>query len=158
MNDMNKNNTVLRFMTCGSVDDGKSTLIGRLLYDTKTILTDTLSQIEKTSKKKPILKLMPDCVFLTHIRMATSKLSVPCQKKRQQIRLSSMSQPVQRATLSQMANGSSIYLKFRRTKTQITRYDRKSRMGDEITPSQCCINGMQQSANRNLPSSFLDEA
>ena len=38
MNDMNKNNTVLRFMTCGSVDDGKSTLIGRLLYDTKTIL------------------------------------------------------------------------------------------------------------------------
>jgi len=51
---MNKitNNTVLRFMTCGSVDDGKSTVIGRLLFDTKTILTDTLSQIEKTSKKK----------------------------------------------------------------------------------------------------------
>ena len=46
------NNTVLRFMTCGSVDDGKSTVIGRLLFDTKTILTDTLSQIEKTSKKK----------------------------------------------------------------------------------------------------------
>ena len=52
MNDTNKNNTVLRFMTCGSVDDGKSTLIGRLLFDTKTILTDTLSQIEKTSKKR----------------------------------------------------------------------------------------------------------
>ena len=52
MNDTNLNNTVLRFMTCGSVDDGKSTLIGRLLYDTKTILTDTLNQIEKTSKKK----------------------------------------------------------------------------------------------------------
>ena len=46
------NDTVLRFMTCGSVDDGKSTVIGRLLFDTKTILTDTLSQIEKTSKKK----------------------------------------------------------------------------------------------------------
>jgi len=45
-------NNVLRFMTCGSVDDGKSTLIGRLLFDTKTILTDTLSQIEKTSKKR----------------------------------------------------------------------------------------------------------
>ena len=57
MNDMNKNNTVLRFMTCGSVDDGKSTLIGRLLYDTKTILTDTLSQIEKTSKKKGMTEL-----------------------------------------------------------------------------------------------------
>ena len=45
-------NNVLRFMTCGSVDDGKSTLIGRLLFDTKTILTDTLTQIEKTSKKR----------------------------------------------------------------------------------------------------------
>ena len=47
-----QNNNVLRFMTCGSVDDGKSTLIGRLLFDSKTILTDTLSQIEKTSKKR----------------------------------------------------------------------------------------------------------
>ena len=46
------NDTVLRFMTCGSVDDGKSTLIGRMLFDTKTILTDTLNQIEKTSKKR----------------------------------------------------------------------------------------------------------
>ena len=46
------NNNVLRFMTCGSVDDGKSTLIGRLLFDSKTILTDTLSQIERTSKKR----------------------------------------------------------------------------------------------------------
>lgn len=52
MNDTDKNNTVLRFLTCGSVDDGKSTLIGRLLFDTKTILTDTLSNIEKTSKKR----------------------------------------------------------------------------------------------------------
>jgi len=45
-------NGLLRFMTCGSVDDGKSTLIGRLLFDTKTILADTLTQIEKTSKKR----------------------------------------------------------------------------------------------------------
>jgi sulfate adenylyltransferase subunit 1 len=44
--------SLLRFMTCGSVDDGKSTLIGRLLYDTKAILADTLTQIEKTSKKR----------------------------------------------------------------------------------------------------------
>ena len=43
---------ILRFTTAGSVDDGKSTLIGRLLFDTKTILTDTLSQIKKTSKKR----------------------------------------------------------------------------------------------------------
>ena len=40
---------LLRFLTCGSVDDGKSTLIGRLLYDTKTILADTLTAIERTS-------------------------------------------------------------------------------------------------------------
>lgn len=43
---------LLRFLTCGSVDDGKSTLIGRLLYDTKTILADTLSAIERTSQKR----------------------------------------------------------------------------------------------------------
>jgi len=45
-------NGLLRFLTCGSVDDGKSTLIGRLLFDTKTILADTLAQIERTSQKR----------------------------------------------------------------------------------------------------------
>ena len=43
---------LLRLLTCGSVDDGKSTLIGRLLFDTKTILADTLNAIEKTSQKR----------------------------------------------------------------------------------------------------------
>ncbi|MBP7446269.1 MAG: sulfate adenylyltransferase, partial [Zoogloea sp.] len=43
---------LLRFLTCGSVDDGKSTLIGRLLFDTKTILADTLTAIERTSSKR----------------------------------------------------------------------------------------------------------
>ncbi len=52
MRDKNIQDSLLRFMTCGSVDDGKSTLIGRLLFDTKTILTDTLMQIEKTSRKR----------------------------------------------------------------------------------------------------------
>jgi sulfate adenylyltransferase subunit 1 len=48
-----KNNAgLLRFLTCGSVDDGKSTLIGRLLLDTKTILADTLSAIERTSHRR----------------------------------------------------------------------------------------------------------
>jgi bifunctional enzyme CysN/CysC len=42
---------LLRFLTCGSVDDGKSTLIGRLLYDTKLIFEDQLAGIEKDSKK-----------------------------------------------------------------------------------------------------------
>jgi sulfate adenylyltransferase subunit 1 len=45
-------NGLLRFLTCGSVDDGKSTLIGRLLYDTKTILADTLNAITRTSHKR----------------------------------------------------------------------------------------------------------
>jgi len=43
--------SLLRFITCGSVDDGKSTLIGRLLYDTKLIFDDQLSALEKDSKK-----------------------------------------------------------------------------------------------------------
>jgi sulfate adenylyltransferase subunit 1 len=43
---------VLRFLTAGSVDDGKSTLIGRLLYDTKAILADQLAAIERTSQKR----------------------------------------------------------------------------------------------------------
>ncbi|MDB5262365.1 MAG: sulfate adenylyltransferase, large subunit [Adhaeribacter sp.] len=43
---------LLRFITCGSVDDGKSTLIGRLLYDTKTIFEDQLLNIEKTSLQR----------------------------------------------------------------------------------------------------------
>lgn len=46
------NNQLLRFTTAGSVDDGKSTLIGRLLYDSKSIFEDQLEAIESTSKKK----------------------------------------------------------------------------------------------------------
>ena len=43
---------ILRFITAGSVDDGKSTLIGRLLYDSKSIMIDQLQAIEKQSKNK----------------------------------------------------------------------------------------------------------
>jgi bifunctional enzyme CysN/CysC len=43
--------SLLRFMTCGSVDDGKSTLIGRLLYESKMIFEDQLAAIEADSKK-----------------------------------------------------------------------------------------------------------
>jgi len=42
---------LLRFITCGSVDDGKSTLIGRLLYDTRQIFDDQLAALESDSKK-----------------------------------------------------------------------------------------------------------
>ncbi len=46
------NNQLLRFTTAGSVDDGKSTLIGRLLYDSKSIFEDQIAAVEKTSKRK----------------------------------------------------------------------------------------------------------
>jgi sulfate adenylyltransferase subunit 1 len=43
---------LLRFLTCGSVDDGKSTLIGRLLVDTRSVLADALWAIERTSRRR----------------------------------------------------------------------------------------------------------
>jgi bifunctional enzyme CysN/CysC len=43
--------SLLRFFTCGSVDDGKSTLIGRLLYDSKSVFEDQLGALDKDSKK-----------------------------------------------------------------------------------------------------------
>ncbi|QCI96004.1 sulfate adenylyltransferase subunit CysN [Novosphingobium sp. EMRT-2] len=46
-----RNKTMLRFITCGSVDDGKSTLIGRLLYDSKMIFEDQLAALEADSKR-----------------------------------------------------------------------------------------------------------
>lgn len=47
--DQHERKELLRFITCGSVDDGKSTLIGRLLYDSKMIYEDQLAKIEKDS-------------------------------------------------------------------------------------------------------------
>ncbi len=49
--DAQENKSFLRFLTCGSVDDGKSTLIGRLLYDSKLIFEDQLMALEADSKK-----------------------------------------------------------------------------------------------------------
>ena len=49
--DQHQNKSMLRFITCGSVDDGKSTLIGRLLYDSKMIFEDQLAALENDSKK-----------------------------------------------------------------------------------------------------------
>lgn len=48
---MQENKSLLRFLTCGSVDDGKSTLIGRLLFDANAIFEDQLAALEKASKK-----------------------------------------------------------------------------------------------------------
>ncbi len=49
--DTHENKSMLRFITCGSVDDGKSTLIGRLLFESKMIFDDQLSALESDSKR-----------------------------------------------------------------------------------------------------------
>ncbi|CAI7981122.1 Sulfate adenylyltransferase subunit 1 / Adenylyl-sulfate kinase [Frankia sp. Hr75.2] len=48
---LHEHKSMLRFITCGSVDDGKSTLIGRLLYDSKLVFSDHLAALEADSKK-----------------------------------------------------------------------------------------------------------
>jgi sulfate adenylyltransferase subunit 1 len=56
-----KDHRALRFLTAGSVDDGKSTLIGRLLYDSRAILADQLDTLEKRAAGQPIdLSLLTD--------------------------------------------------------------------------------------------------
>ena len=51
-NEKYMNMELLRFTTAGSVDDGKSTLIGRLLYDSKSIFQDQMEAIKEASQKK----------------------------------------------------------------------------------------------------------
>jgi len=49
--ELHRNKSLLRFITCGSVDDGKSTLIGRLLYESKALLDDQLGALDADSKR-----------------------------------------------------------------------------------------------------------
>ena len=49
--DKHLNKSLLRFITCGSVDDGKSTLLGRLLFETKAVFSDQFAQLQADSKK-----------------------------------------------------------------------------------------------------------
>ncbi|MCP4951575.1 MAG: sulfate adenylyltransferase, partial [Proteobacteria bacterium] len=49
MNQSQHPTDLLRFNTCGSVDDGKSTLIGRLLYDSKSIMEDQMDALERSA-------------------------------------------------------------------------------------------------------------
>ncbi|MEL6686324.1 MAG: sulfate adenylyltransferase subunit CysN [Pseudomonadota bacterium] len=59
-----ENKSFLRVFTCGSVDDGKSTLIGRLLYDSKLIYEDQMAAIEKDSKTSGTTGEKPDLALL----------------------------------------------------------------------------------------------
>ena len=59
--DLDTTHRALRFLTAGSVDDGKSTLIGRLLYDSRAILADQLDTLERRAAGQPIdLSLLTD--------------------------------------------------------------------------------------------------
>ncbi|NCO18959.1 MAG: sulfate adenylyltransferase subunit CysN, partial [Gammaproteobacteria bacterium] len=55
---------LLRFITCGSVDDGKSTLIGRLLFDTRQVFEDQLAAVERDSRKYGTTGEAPDLALL----------------------------------------------------------------------------------------------
>lgn len=59
-----ENKDLLRFITCGSVDDGKSTLIGRLLHDSKTIFEDQLQAVARDSLKSGTTGEAPDLALL----------------------------------------------------------------------------------------------
>ncbi|MEB6676679.1 sulfate adenylyltransferase subunit CysN [Acinetobacter haemolyticus] len=59
-----ENKDLLRFLTCGNVDDGKSTLIGRLLYDSKLIYEDQLQAVTRDSKKVGTTGEAPDLALL----------------------------------------------------------------------------------------------
>src|SRR5689334_24764328 len=55
---------LLRFITCGSVDDGKSTLIGRLLHDTRQVFYDQLSAVANDSRRWGTTGEVPDLALL----------------------------------------------------------------------------------------------
>jgi bifunctional enzyme CysN/CysC len=61
----NERKDLLRFVTCGSVDDGKSTLIGRLLYESKAIYEDQLESVSKASGRWGTTGSEPDLALLT---------------------------------------------------------------------------------------------
>ena len=60
--------TLLRLATAGSVDDGKSTLIGRLLYDTKSIFEDQLEAVEHGARQLGVLGVEVPCQRLDQLR------------------------------------------------------------------------------------------
>ncbi|MDT7526329.1 sulfate adenylyltransferase subunit CysN [Pseudidiomarina sp. GXY010] len=62
--EQHENKDMLRFITCGSVDDGKSTLIGRLLHDSKLIYEDQLAALVKDSKRHGTTGDQPDLALL----------------------------------------------------------------------------------------------
>ena len=65
--------SLLRFITCGSVDDGKSTLIGRLLHETNAILDDQLSAVEADSRRHALIVSL---LGVRHVIVAVNKMDL----------------------------------------------------------------------------------
>ena len=60
--ELESSKSMLKFITCGSVDDGKSTLIGRLLYDSQLLYDDQLEELRKDSKGRASAGVVPPAV------------------------------------------------------------------------------------------------
>ena len=67
--------SLLRFLTCGSVDDGKSTLIGRLLHDTRQIYEDQLSSLHNDSKRHGTQGEKLDLALLVACKLSANRAS-----------------------------------------------------------------------------------
>ena len=68
--------SLLRFLTCGSVDDGKSTLIGRLLHDTRQIYEDQLSSLHNDSKRHGTQGEKLDLALLVDGKLSANRASL----------------------------------------------------------------------------------
>lgn len=95
---------VLRFITAGSVDDGKSTLIGRLLYDSKAVLSDQLSALSRAKNKRTVgdeldLALLTDGLEASASRASRSTSRTATSRPRS----ASSSSPTRPATSSTRA-------------------------------------------------------
>ena len=67
---------LLRFTTAGSVDDGKSTLIGRLLYDSKAIFEDQYEAIKRSSEQLPRVECRYDTTGLHELQLCRTHAQV----------------------------------------------------------------------------------
>jgi sulfate adenylyltransferase subunit 1 len=91
---------ILRFITCGSVDDGKSTLIGRLLYDSDSVSLDVLATLEK--KRTSTNGDTVDLALLTDGLKAEREqgITIDVRTSTSPRRAASLSSPMRRATCS----------------------------------------------------------
>ena len=93
MEDGYLNMDLLRFTTAGSVDDGKSTLIGRLLYDSKSIFEDQLEAVELASKQ-PVAGIVLQGAFVSAYRVMTRIPLFPGDKFENLAKMAALRNPV----------------------------------------------------------------